>query len=622
MCGIAGLVGEPNRAGASEQVHRMLKRLERRGPNSEGVELWDNAAFGHRRLSIYDLSDAGLQPMVSPDRSLAVVFNGAIYNFLDLRRELEQRGCVFRSKTDTEVLLHGYREWGIESLVRRLRGMYAIGIWDDALGRLFLLRDRLGVKPLIYAEQNGRLAFASTAAALQAGGFGGSIDDAAVAEYLEFGYVTEARVIFSGMKKLPAATVAEFEPGRGMIRQWRYWDLPEAAPEGKGPDFEEAVAQTESIFLDAMRLRLEADVPVGALLSGGVDSGLVCWAITQLGGKITAFTISTPGDAGDETDDARATAKTLGIRHEVIEMRAGAEPSVTDLIAAYGEPFGCASALGMMQVSEAVKPHATVLITGDGGDDVFLGYPEHKNLWLAQRTAARIPKPLAHGWLATRRIVTEPLLHSLGPVRRAAHFLDYCAGGVGAVACAHDGLPNYNGILGAGLRELSVDQRRIPWTPASGREVLAGFLRYDQQTRFPGEYMQKVDGGSMYHALEARSPFLDQELWNFAGRLPFGLRLSGGRLKAVLREIAARRISPRVGSGAKRGFSVPVRSWLTGRWRELAADTFARPLTAERGWVDAAALQAAWREAAATGQAPVQLWYLFVLEHWLRAQHG
>lgn len=622
MCGIAGLAGEPNRELAGACVRRMLRKLERRGPNSEGLEQWGQAAFGHRRLSIYDLSDAGLQPMMSEDRTLAVVFNGAIYNFLALRRELEAHGCRFRSRTDTEVLLHGYREWGIENLLPRLRGMFAIGLWDERTQRLFLVRDRLGVKPLLYAESGGRLAFASTAAALAAAGFGGGTDEAAVAEYLEFGYVTESRVIYKGMTKLPAATAVEFAPGTGLVRQWRYWELPQAEAEGKGASWEESVEQTEALFLDAVRLRLEADVPVGALLSGGVDSGLVCWAIQKLGGKVTAFTVSTPGDAGDETADARATAAELGIRHEVIEMRTDSEPSVADLVAAYGEPFGCASALGMMQVSEAVKPQATVLLTGDGGDDIFLGYPEHKNLWLAQRMAGRLPAPLAHGWLAARQVLTEPVWKPLGPLRRAAHFLDYCAGGVGAVAAAHDGLPNYNGILSPDMRALSVDQRRIRWTPESGRRVLAEFLHYDQQTRFPGEYMQKVDGGSMYHALEARSPFLDHELWDFAGRLPFGRRLEGGRLKAILRELAARRISQRVAEGAKRGFSIPVRSWLTGRWKELAEDTFARPRLAESGWVDAAELRSAWRRAVETQRTPVQLWYLFVLEHWLRSDHG
>lgn len=622
MCGIAGLTGEPNREAAGDQVRCMLAKLARRGPNSEGLEQWDQVSLGHRRLSIYDLSDAGLQPMVSEDRTLAVVFNGAIYNFLPLRAELESRGYRFRSRTDTEILLHGYREWGVEALIRRLRGMFAIGLWDERLHRLFLIRDRLGVKPLLYARKDGRLAFASTAAALEAGGFAGKIDDAAVAEYLEFGYVTENRVIYQGLRKLPAATAAEFTPDGTLIREWRYWEQPVAEPEGKGPSFEESIERTEELFLDAVRLRLEADVPVGALLSGGVDSGLVCWAIQKLGGQVKAFTISTPGDAGDETADARTTAAELGIRHEVIEMRADREPSVADLVEAYGEPFGCASALGMMQVSEAVKPQATVLLTGDGGDDVFLGYPEHKNLWLAQRMAGHLPAPLARGWLAARQVLPGPVWKQLGPLRRAAHFMDYCAGGVGAVAAAHDGLQNYNGMLGRKLAELSVDQRRIRWTPESGRQVLADFLHYDQQTRFPGEYLQKVDGGSMFHALEARSPFLDHEIWDFAGQLPFGRRLEGGRLKAILRELAARRISPRVAYGAKRGFSVPVRSWLTGRWKELAEDTFARPRLAEMGWVDLTELQGAWRRAVSAGQAPVQLWYLFVLEHWLRANHG
>jgi asparagine synthase (glutamine-hydrolysing) len=594
----------------------MLGKLERRGPDSEGLQQWPSAVLGHRRLSIFDLSEAGRQPMTLPDDSVSVVFNGAIYNFLSLRRELESKGCRFRSQTDTEVLLHGYRAWGIEDLVRRLRGMYAIALWDSLEQRGYLLRDCLGVKPLLYAERQGRLAFASTVPALAAAGFAGPIDAQAVAEYLEFGYVTDQRVIYSGLKKVPAGTVLEFRPGRGIVREWRHWDLPAAGPSGAGPDFEEALSHVEELFMEAVRLRLAADVPVGALLSGGIDSGLVCWAIARLGGNITAFTVSTPDDPGDETDDAKQTAFELGIRHEVIRMSEQDSPTIEELVAAYGEPFGCSSALGMLLVSRAIKPRVTVLLTGDGGDDVFLGYPEHRNLWLAQRTAARLPRLLSLGWLAGKNMVPR-----VGIIRRAAHLLDYATGGVGAVACAHDGLPYYRDILGPVLRNATVDQRQIPWSPAAGRQVLADFLRYDQQTRFPGEYMTKVDGGTMAYALEARSPFLDADLWCYTARLPFDLRLQNGRLKALLRELAARRISHRLGQVPKRGFSIPASRWMMTRWRHSVTEVFADSRLAAEGWIDGAGLAAAWREAQASNKVPVQLWYLYVLEHWLRSVH-
>ncbi|MDP8981810.1 MAG: asparagine synthase (glutamine-hydrolyzing) [Acidobacteriota bacterium] len=610
MCGIAGFAGP---SASEEPVRRMMASLARRGPDGEGLESWPGAVLGHRRLSIYDLSEAGHQPMLSPDGSIGIIFNGSIYNFLQIRAVLEKCGYRFRSNSDTEVLIHGYREWGIDALVARLRGMFAIALWDHAQRKLFLIRDRLGVKPLVYTVRDGSIAFASTPRALRHGGFVDRTDTLAVAQYLEFGYIPDPGTIYEDAVKLAPATILEWRAGE--IRQRQYW-TPVTVSENDAPSFEEAVEETERLFLEAVEMRLEADVPVGALLSGGVDSSLVCWAIAKLGGEITAFTVGTPGDPWDETADARATAKMLGIRHQVIEADADI-PGVDELAAAFGEPFACASALGILRVSKAIKPSATVLLTGDGGDDVFLGYPEHKSFYTAQRLARALPGPLAKGWPHLRGVVPQ-----VGPLRRALHLADYAAGGVGAVAQAHDGLPVYrrHGLLGASLADISIPQRDIPWSPQAGREVLSGFLEYDRKTRFTGEYMTKVDGGTMYYALEARSPFLDQELWNFAAALPFNLRLRGGTLKAVLRELARRRIGPRVAAGPKRGFGIPVQRWLTGRWRCAFETALDDSILAEQAVIRPDAVRRLLSASAKKEWAPVQLWYLFVLEAWLRRE--
>ncbi|MGH8335664.1 MAG: asparagine synthetase B family protein, partial [Gammaproteobacteria bacterium] len=353
--------------------------------------------------------------------------------------------------------------------------------------------------------------------------------------------------------------------------------------------------------------------------SGGVDSSLVCWAIAKLGGDVQAFTIGTPGDAWDETADARATAAQLKIAHRVIEVSPEDAPDVDELVSAYGEPFACASALGMLRVSRAVKPFATVLLTGDGGDDVFLGYPEHKNLWMAQKLARSVPGALANAWPALRRAIPQA-----GSLRRATHFLDYATGGLGAVARVHDGLPFYerNGLLGERLAAATVEQRRIPLSHESARNLLAEFLVYDRRTRFVGEYLTKVDGGTMYYALEARSPFLDQELWNYAAALPHEIRLRGGVLKAVLREMARRNIGERVASGPKRGFGIPVQRWLAGRWRGGFEDALSGSLLERDGYVRTGAASAALQWACGRGEAPVQLWYLYVLETWLRRERA
>ncbi|MFL6229577.1 MAG: asparagine synthase (glutamine-hydrolyzing) [Pyrinomonadaceae bacterium] len=618
MCGIAGIAGFTDARGATDAVRRMTCALARRGPDGEGAHGWRACVLGHRRLAIFDLSEAGRQPMLSRDGTVGVTFNGAIYNFRELRRELESRGTVFHSQTDTEVLVEGYRAWGIDRLVENLRGMFAFGLWDDNTRKLFLVRDRLGVKPLVYATTpTGGVAFASNVRALQRAGLVGELDEQSVVDYLEFGYVPDSRVIYEGATKVAAGEIVEWSAEAG-TRARTYW-TPPAVQAKDAPSFEEAVEETERLFLRAVEMRLFADVPVGSLLSGGVDSSLVCWAIARLGGDVTAFTVGTPGDEWDETEDARATAAHLGIKHRVLALSADDAPTVEEQVSAYAEPFACASALGMLRVSRAVKGEATVLLTGDGGDDVFLGYPEHRHFQLAEKLARRLPTTAAGVWLKAGAAVPR-----VGALKRGASFLNYATGGLGAVASAHDGLPVYRreGLLGARLKDATVEQRLIPWAHASASNLLTEFLDYDRRTRFVGEYLTKVDGATMRHALEARSPFLDQDLWEFAARLPYDVRLHGGQQKAVLRELARKHLGERVAAGRKRGFGVPVQRWLAGRWRARLEELLTDSLVERHGWIDAAAARALLTRTATRGSVPNQLWYIFVLETWLRHEQN
>jgi asparagine synthase (glutamine-hydrolysing) len=618
MCGIAGFVTSDNRApGQLARVEGMIDTLKRRGPDAGGVETWPSAVLGHRRLSIFDLSDAGRQPMLSPDRSIGIVFNGAIYNFRDLRRELEQSGFQFKSETDTEVLIHGYRAWGIDELVTRLRGMFAIGLWDNDRQTLFLVRDRLGVKPLIYSAQDDEIVFASTVRALRAGDFVERIDEQAVLEYLEFGFVTDERTIFENASKVPAAGIVEWSKGKLSTRS--YWSPPEAA-ESTNLSWDAVIEETERLFLSAVQKRLFADVPVGALLSGGIDSSLVCWAITQLGGGVAAYTVGTPGDVADETSQASETAKQLGIPHQVLNLTAQAdEHALDEMISAYGEPFACASALGMLRVSRAVASEAKVLLTGDGGDDVFLGYPEHKHFWMAQKLARGLP-----GVASSLTQAALPFVPRVGPLRRAGSFFDYASGGLAAVTSIHDGLPFYDraGILGERLAARSLPQRKWNRAVASARNLLPEFLAYDRQTRFVGEYLTKVDGATMYHSLEARSPFLDQELWEFAAGLPFEVRLRGGNLKAILRELARRRLGSRVADAPKRGFTIPVQRWVAAHWLPKFDSLMTDSILESEGWIRAGAVKQALQSAQRKQWAVNQLWYIFVLETWLRRERS
>lgn len=610
MCGIAGIAGYKDRDRALGAVRTMVRALEHRGPDGEGIDVWPDVILGHRRLAIFDLSDAGRQPMISPDGSVAVVFNGAIYNFKTLRRELEGVGFKFKSNTDTEVLLHGYKHWGIDGLIERLRGMFAFALWDATSRSVFLARDRLGVKPLIYAERDGRLAFASSVRALKLAGLAGELDKESIAEYLEFGYVTDSRAIYDGLSKLPAASILEWRDGHTSVRS--YWQPP-SVPSSQDISFEDAVAETEKIFLRAVEKRLFADRPVGSLLSGGVDSSLICWAIAELGGNITAYTVSTPNDPWDESADACQTAKQLGIDHKVLEVSADEFPA-SELAEAYSEPFACASALGMLRVSKAVASEATVLLTGDGGDDVFLGYPEHLHFLRAQRLARAMPAAVA-GFLSS----TADLLPQTGLLKRASSFLQYATGGLGAVTARHDGLQNYqkDGLLGERLSQVQIRQRSIPRSQLSAKHLMEEFLEYDRKGRFVAEYMTKVDGATMRYALEARSPFLDQDLWEFAEALPFEMRLKNNRSKALLREIARRKLGGRVASGPKRGFGIPVQRWLAGRWKPLVEETFRNSILAGEDWISLPSTLNQLEIEAKNGWVSNQIWYLFVLENWL-----
>ena len=617
MCGIAGFVSAKGRGVIEPVVRRMMDALARRGPDSEGFEAWQGVGLGHRRLSILDLSPAGHQPMLSDDRKAGVVFNGCIYNFIDLRAELEQHGHRFRSNCDTEVLVIGYRHWGIDDLVVRLRGMFAFAIWDETKRTLFLVRDRLGVKPLVYCARDGELAFASTVGALEAGGFRGPIDPGSVLQFLEYGNVAGDQCIFEQLSKLPPATILEWREGKATQRT--YWTLPHwKEGDASTITFDEAVEETERLIVEATRLRLISDVPISALLSGGVDSTLVCWALSRLNANLTAFTVGTPGDPTDETNRARQTAAQLGIPHEVVELPLD-RPMLSEMEDAYSEPFASQSAQAMLRVSRAVKPRATVLLTGDGGDDIFLGYPFFRHAWMAQQTARKLPAPL----VSPIRILAG-CLPLAGPLRKLRRYLEYSTSGLAAFVKAHDGLPYLEkyGILGERLQSRSLPQRNLSPSIDSARRLLSDVFSHELSTHFVGEFMPKVDGSTMYYALESRSPFLDQKLWEFAASLSPRLRLHNGVLKAILREVVRRRVDPAIASRPKQGFTIPVERWLAERWTG-ALDQLTRPTELERqGWVRKGSLQRPINDARARRWVPTQLWFLLILEHWLERQNA
>lgn len=377
--------------------------------------------------------------------------------------------------------------------------------------------------------------------------------------------------------------------------------------------FADAVDETNRLLVRAVGMRLQADVPVGALLSGGIDSSLICWAIAEQRGDVTAYTVGTPGDPWDETQAARQTAARLGIRHEVLEMSESQPPEISELVSAYAEPFACSSALGMLRVSRAVRSSAKVLLTGDGGDDVFLGYPRHRHLALAARLARILPPSAAKLWKTVRSSVPR-----VGTLRRGAALLDYTFGGLDSYLSAREGLRPYleRKLLAPRLRETATAAWQPPKGVAAG-EALEEFLDYERRTQFVAEYLTKVDGATMYYGLEARSPFLDHTLWEFAASLSIDVRLRRNCLKAVLRELARRRIGRDVAARRKRGFHVPVQRWITGAWGERVRSTLESSFLVRQGLVNPEALRVLVDHQTRSADAADLVWPLFVLDSWL-----
>lgn len=622
MTAIGGFVGVEDRSVSMGRVRNLLLHPSSGVAEEVVLECVGPATLGARGALRY-LENASSAQVRSAEAGVALVCDGTIYNQREVRAELESRGYRLRTGTQAELLLYGYRLWGLDELLNRLNGAFAIAIWDLDRQTLSLVRDRLGIKPLVYAATERWIAFACTPRALRAAGIVREIDEAAVAEFLEFGFVTDARVIYRNAAKAPAATIVEWRAGKLTSRC--YW-RPEQPLPARRTSFAEAVETTREHLLRAVQRRVEGASAVGALLSGGIDSALVCWALKELNADVTALTLALPGEAEDESTEAVRIARSLGIPQSRVDFSMLQGPGVEALTSAYAEPFACASALGMLALAQvqaqAAAPRSQILLTGDGGDDLFLGYRQHRYLWIGQSIARRTPAPLAQAWERVRGRIPR----TIGPIRRAANFADYLVGGLGAFVQVRDGLPFYHEreLLGERMRDASVDQRSIPPSLASARRMLSEYLDYDRTTQFTGEYLTKIDGATRRHGIEARSPFLDHELWSYASALPFAVRLHRGELKAILREIVRREFGQQVGrdvaAGRKRGFQVPAQRWLVGRWRPMVRESFADSLLEQGGWIRGSTLVREFERVPPGGIAPVQLWYLYVLESWLRAE--
>ncbi|MEN8182352.1 MAG: asparagine synthase (glutamine-hydrolyzing) [Myxococcota bacterium] len=625
MCGFSGVLGPRNRA-AAERVGAMTRRLRHRGPDDFGTWQHDFAlrgsdyalGFGHARLSILDTSDAGHQPMTSSDGRVTITYNGEIYNFRELRDELATLGHAFRTECDTEVVLESYRAWGCEAFDRFI-GMFAFALWDHAEQRLVLVRDRLGIKPLYYGFWDGVLCFGSELSALRVHpAFPEEIDSVALGSFVRHGYVAGPRTIYRHAARLMPGELVLWEAGA--LERRRYWSLlePEAAPVPS--DFEEAVRQLDELLGDAVERRLVSDVPLGAFLSGGIDSSAVVALMKERArGPVRTFSIGFRQEQWDEAPHARRVAEHLGTEHT--ELYVGVEDAVgvaREIYSLYDEPFADSSAVPTVLLSRLTREHVTVALSGDGGDELFGGYWQYWKLRTLLRlhslpTLLRSGLRAAAGWLPSGPL-RNGLLHLESP--DAAH-LAYAL----LCGCREETLAALCGAEAA--RPNPVYLESFHAAPVDG-DVRRAMLA-DARVYLPDDILTKVDRASMSVALEARVPILDHRVARFAFRLPLDLLWHGGEKKAPLRGVLYRRVPREILERPKQGFSLPITALLGDELRSWAKDYLEPGRLREEGHFAPEGVSRLLEEARRRGgeeQESEQLWRLLTFQRWFARHHG
>jgi len=561
MCGIFGEFGGGGRADRAA-YSSIARTLIHRGPDDEGLEAGDSWVLGFRRLSILDLTESGHQPMMTPDGRFALVFNGEIYNYRELRQDLETAGVSFRSQSDSEVLLHLLARDGSKALTQ-LNGMFSIAFLDLRRRTFLLARDRLGVKPLYWHATQGTVRFASELKALLAWpGASRSLHRDAVAEFLSLGYLTNGTCIFDGYHRLEPGHFAEGSLDRPQISPVRYWNIAMAPPSAENDKADVNLEALEELLASAVQLRLRSDVPIGLFLSGGIDSGLVAALASRAGAApLQCLTVGFEPETHDETDLARATASHLGLEFRPLVQRAPKLGDIDLLTKTFDEPFGDPSALPTMLMCAAAREHATVLLSGDGGDEAFGGYRRYIEMarhgWMTRAPAAARQ---SGAWLAR----WLPAHSRLGFRLAKATLPD------GAMGAVFDGQgltrdPALRMILPSDLRASATDiadSVTALWRQTAGPDMLSRQREFDYRAYLPDDVLVKVDRASMASSIEVRSPFLDYRVVEWACRQAPDQLVDGASGKRPLRRLARRWLPQHVAEARKQGFGVPLDAWL------------------------------------------------------------
>jgi len=646
MCGICGEINLDHRGIQVDVMKRMCDVMAYRGPDDEGAVFlggnrivetgksspWPSnendfdVALGHRRLSIIDLSQAGHQPMSNEDGTLWIVYNGEIYNFQDLKKQLQGRGHVFKSKSDTEVILKAYEEWGVECL-KAFRGMFAFAIWDSKRRQLFMARDRLGKKPLVYFNKDGYFAFASEIKALlQIPEAERKVDNNALHNYLTYQYVPSPDTIFEGIKKLPPAHYLLYDSS-GNIKIERYWKLAFASNKEPQRDISEWCHLIRSKLEESVKLRLISDVPLGAFLSGGVDSSLVVGIMAKLSrNPVKTFSIGFEEKDFDELSYARMVSKHFATEHHEFIVKPNAIEILPKLVWHYNEPFADSSAIPTFYVANMTKDHVKVVLTGDAGDENFAGYPRYlRSKWVA--LFSKIPERM-------RRDLLPPFLRTVGQLHWKVKTFNRLAAYIESIS------RNQGRNYAEQVKIFNSEEKRSLYSPefnqavkgtdsfeyllgkfdeAGTDDLIEQLLYLDINTYLPEDLLVKMDIATMANSLEARVPFLDHQFMESIASIPPHLKLKGTVTKYILKETFKEFLPETIFKRKKMGFGVPVSRWFRNELKDYVYDILLDPRTLNRGYFRREGVQRLLNDHIALRyDHSAKIWALLFLEMWFR----
>jgi len=646
MCGISGEINFNKKEVKPEVIRRMCDVLAHRGPDDEGMvflrgdrlfevkrpfpthlgESGFEVGLGHRRLSIIDLSSAAHQPMCNEDGRIWIVFNGEIYNFQEIREGLEKKGHRFKSKSDTEMILHAYEEWGVECL-NRFRGMFAFAVWDSNLKQLFLARDRLGKKPLVYLNQNGRFAFASEIKALlQIPEIDRKVNNRALHHYLTYQYVPSPDSIFEGIKKLPPAHYLLYD-SHGNLKIERYWRLNYNSQEKRKADVEELCEIIREKLEESVKLRLISDVPLGAFLSGGIDSSLIVGLMAKNGGPpVKTFSIGFEEQEFNELEYARIVSNHFGTDHHEFVVKPNAIEILPKLVWHYNEPFADSSAIPTYYVSKLTREYVKVVLTGDAGDENFAGYPRYlRSKYVSWFT--RLPEKMRRSLLpAFLRILSQSPWRRK-TLNRLADFMEMLSSHQGRNYAEQIKIFNKKEKDGVYSEDFSrqvkgmdpLDYLINKYEEGDTDDPLEKLLYLDMTTYLPEDLLVKMDIATMANSLEARVPFLDHQLMEFVATISPRLKLKGNIAKYILKETFSDFLPPPILTRRKMGFGVPVARWFRNELKDYIHQILLDRRTLSRGYFRREGVEQLLSEHLSLRyDHSSKIWAILFLEMWFR----